>query len=278
MAEESFTFRTDSLPPEAISEELAPTIAALGLEENCRELVEFGYTVIKDVASDDFNQRLREAILRTASGDDPAAPRGSNMALLLDPVFGEAITMPKLMAMAEFSVGRGHLISQVATSVVPGGSGAPGFHADQNWLPAPFPDHNMVTTLCWATDDYTEENGATHVVPKSHLLKRHPTAEEAAAHEGAVPIECPAGSVAMWDGAVWHSGWPRKAPGERVVCHISYSRLSMRVIENYAAHADALIAAHGEAMAQLMGRNDSLDSPTGFDFTKISETFNNSKI
>ena len=278
MAEAKMSFRTDSLPPEAISEELAPVVAELNLEQNCRELIELGYTVIRDVASSEFNQQLRDTIIRTAKGDDPAGPRGSNMGLLLDPVFGEAVTMPKLMAMAEFSVGRGHLISQVATSVVPGGSGSVGLHADQNWLPAPFPEHNMVTTMCWATDEYTEENGSTHVVPKSHLLRRHPTEEEMEACEGIVSIDCPAGSVAMWDGMIWHTGWPRKAQGERAVVHISYSRMAMRVIENYSAHADALIERHGEPMAQLLGHNDSLDSPTGFDFSKITETFNNSRI
>ena len=203
MAEaESQTLRTDTLPPEAISEELAPTIAELGLEDNCRELVEQGYTVVRNVSSPEFNQRLREAIIRTAPGDDPTQPRGSNMAMRLDPVIAEAVLNPALMAMAEFTVGRGHLISQVATSVLPGGSGSVGLHADQNWLPAPFPEHNMITTMCWATDEYSQANGCTHVVPKSHLLRRHPTEEEMETREGIVAIECPAGSVAIWDGSI----------------------------------------------------------------------------
>jgi hypothetical protein len=275
---ESQTFRTDTLPPEAISDELAPTVAELGLEDNCRELAELGYTVVENVSSPEFNQRLREAIIRTAPSDDPTQARGSNMAMRLDPVIAEAVINPSLMAMAEFTVGRGHLISQVATSVTPGGTGGIGLHADQNWLPAPFPEHNMITTMCWATDEFTEANGSTHVVPRSHLLRRHPTEEEMETREGIVAIECPAGSVAIWDGSIWHTGWPRTTAGERVVCHISYSRLSMRIIENYAADADGLIAQHGEKMAQLLGRNDSLDSPTGFEFSKVYETFNNSKI
>lgn len=38
----------DTLPPDAISDELAPVIEELGLEENCRELTMQGWTVIKD--------------------------------------------------------------------------------------------------------------------------------------------------------------------------------------------------------------------------------------
>lgn len=278
MAEAQMPFRSDTLPADAVSDELRPTIEALGLEDNCREMVEQGYTVIRDASTPEFNERFRETILRTAPRIGDTGIAGGNMQLGQDAIFGEAITQPKLMAMAEFSVGRGFLISQVATSVVPGGQGSVGIHADQNWTPAPFPEHNLITTMCWATDEYTAENGATHVIPGSHLLRRHPTAEEAADHDKAIPIECPPGSVAMWDGAVWHTAWPRKAAGERVVCHISYSRLMMRVIENYSAIAEDLIKQHGEQMAQLLGRNDSLDSPTGFDLSKLQETFDNSKI
>ena len=46
----------------------------------------------------------------------------------------------------------------------------------------------------------------------------------------------------MWDGAVWHANWPRTIEGERVVSHISYSRLMMRPIEDYSDFADDLIS------------------------------------
>ena len=61
------------------------------------------------------------------------------MLLAKDPVFAEAILNPKLRALAEFSVGRGFLISQVAGSVRPKDSPSIGLHADHNWCPAPFP-------------------------------------------------------------------------------------------------------------------------------------------
>ena len=51
--------RTDSLPPEVISPELVPAIAELGLEQNCRQLVMQGWTVIENVSSPEFNERLR---------------------------------------------------------------------------------------------------------------------------------------------------------------------------------------------------------------------------
>ena len=263
---------SDTLTPDAISDELAPIIEDLGLMENCRQLAMEGWTVVENVAEQAFTERFREKIVEITGGTG-----GSNMLLAKDPIFADAIMMPKLMAMAEFSVGRGFLISQVAASVRPKGAAAIGLHADNNWLPAPFPAHNMLLTACWACDEYTQENGATLIVPGSQNLKRHPTAEEVEKVAGAIPIECAPGSVPMWDGNVWHSNYPRTTDGERVVCHITYTRLMMRQVEDYSVHADRLIQEHGDEMAQLLGRDDFLFGPNGADYTKLLQTFNNAK-
>jgi len=265
----AFQMLHETLAPEAISDELRPTIEEFGLEDNCRQLAAEGWTVVEDVASSEFNERLRHKIQDVGGG---------NMLLAKDPVFSEAVLSPKLLAMAEFSVGRGFLISQVAGSVRPQGSASIGLHADANWLPAPFPAHNMLLTGCWACDEYTKEGGSTLVIPGSNALHRHPDPDEVAAKEGAIAIECPPRSVAMWDGNLWHANWPRETEGERVVAHITYTRLMMRQIEDYGAIADDLVERHGERMAQLLGREDSLDSPTGFRFDKIAKTFNNAKL
>jgi len=265
----AFQMLHETLAPEAISDELRPTIEEFDLEDNCRQLAAEGWTVVEDVASSEFNERLRHKIQDVGGG---------NMLLAKDPVFSEAVLSPKLLAMAEFSVGRGFLISQVAGSVRPQGSASIGLHADANWLPAPFPAHNMLLTGCWACDEYTKEGGSTLVIPGSNALHRHPDPDEVAAKEGAIAIECPPRSVAMWDGNLWHANWPRETEGERVVAHITYTRLMMRQIEDYGAIADDLVERHGERMAQLLGREDSLDSPTGFRFDKIAKTFNNAKL
>jgi ectoine hydroxylase-related dioxygenase (phytanoyl-CoA dioxygenase family) len=149
-------------------------------------------------------------------------------------------------------------------------------HSDQNWLPAPFPKQNYLLTVCWVHDEFSAENGATKIIPGSHRHRRHPTPDETAAEQGAIAIEAPAGSVAIWSGAVWHGNYPRSAPGDRVVTHIThitYSRLALRPVEDYSADADALIASHGERMAELLGRRDALDGSDGFDYSKTAQTF-----
>lgn len=248
-----------TVPAADIAPGLAPRIAEFGLKENCRQLADEGYTVVRDVASPGFFARLRQTILEKAN------PYSSLLANK-DPVFAEAALNPKLGALAEFSVGGGFLLSIEATTVR--GQNDPSMdidlHADQVWIPAPFPEHNLFLTCCWATDDFTLESGATMVVPGSHRHRRMPTAEEVAAKDGAIAIECPAGSVAVWDGSVWHGNWPRTTPGHRVVLHVSYTRLMMRPMESYPPEIEEeLITAHGDGMAQLLGRHDFLGKPEG---------------
>ena len=239
-------------PPGEIAEELAPRIRELGLEANCKELWEQGYTVLEDVASPEFLQELRAASKENAVHVLPKHP-----------AFAQAALNDKLMAIAEFSVGAGFLLSNMATSIKRKGDPDLGIHADQTWMPAPFPEHNLMLTACWALDDYTAESGATTVVPGSAALRRYPTHEEIESTPSE-PILCKAGSITLWDGRVWHGNGPRTIDGARRVLHITYNRLYTRQMETYPRSVeDELIEKYGEPMAQLMGRYDYLAKPAG---------------
>ncbi|MDA0273635.1 MAG: phytanoyl-CoA dioxygenase family protein, partial [Proteobacteria bacterium] len=168
----------DTLPMYQVPQDLKPLIDTLGLDKNIQEMKEKGYTILTDVAPGSFNEDLRNAILRRRGGfclitNDAA-----------DDIFLQAATAPKMLALAEVMVGQGCLLHQVAGSVKrapkdPGNHGM-GLHSDQNWLPAPFPEHNQSLTCCWATDEYTLQNGATRIVIGSHKHRRHPNDEEMA--------------------------------------------------------------------------------------------------
>ena len=242
-------------PPGEIAEELAPRIRELGLEEKCCELWEEGYTVLEDVASPEFLRELRAQAMA-------ADPAGLHV-LPKHAVFAQAALNEKLMAIAEFSVGAGFILSNMATSLKRKGEPDLGIHADQTWMPAPFPEHNLMLTACWALDDYTADSGATAIVPGSAALRRYPTHEEINSTPSE-PILCKAGSVVLWDGRVWHGNGPRTIDGERAVLHVTYTRLAMRQMETYPRSVeDQMIERYGEPMAQLMGRYDYLAKPAG---------------
>ncbi len=192
--------------PFDLDDALQAKVRSLGLEETLRSLRQEGYGYVDEVADLDFNARLRETILRVCreGGIGSVAGSGASMLLDKDPIFADVVLNPKLLAVAEVMCGKGAMISQVAASVKPEGGAAAGLHADQNWMPAPFPVHNQLVTFCWATDAYNEANGSTKVVPKSHLHARHPTMQEIRDEPEAIATECPAGTAVVWGGSNWH--------------------------------------------------------------------------
>ena len=70
-------------------------------------------------------------------------------------------------------------------------------------LPLARPRPSFGVSTIWAFDDFTAENGATRVVPRSHLSGCQP--DPARTDYGEIPIEAPAGSVLVWEGRTWHA-------------------------------------------------------------------------
>ena len=261
------TLPSESLAPDAISDELLPFVEELGIVGNCRQLASEGWTVIENAADPDFFARLRKLILEDGRGQSTTIAASTGlMRLGRDPLYAEAVLNPKVMALAEFSIGPGFLLHALSTSVRAKGDPLLPPHADQAiQVPAPFPEHNMMLVACWACDEFTKAGGSTLVIPGTKVLRRHPREEEVADLSRAIAIECPAGSIAFWDGSIWHGNWPRTLEGERVVLHAVYCRLCLRPGENYDHIADELIGTYGTRMSQLLGREDFLDK-RDFDF------------
>ena len=269
-----------TVPPEEISPELLPIVEELGLVENCRQLAQEGWTVVENAADPEFMDRLRKTILNSAALDTAGTSFSKFDPLGEDPIYAEAALNPSVMALAEFSVGRGFLLGSMINTIRFRDDPALPLHADQGMFPAPFPQHNMMLTACWALDEFTEQAGATRIVPGSNRLLRHPTEDEVAKDSDSIAIECPAGSVTFWDGRVWHGNCARAMDGERVVVHSTYYRLLMRPGHDYSDVADELIETHGEPMSQLLGREDYMYKKSYDyvnDYGRFVRTLNNAK-
>jgi hypothetical protein len=245
----------EQLPMYAISDELAPAIEQLGLERNLDELRENGYTIIE--VDRELTDRIRAATLRAV--EDSSGPNASfDLAFAAplgeDPVFEEACTHPAVMALAEYICGRGCTLSSVLATVRTAGSSL-GLHCDQSHVPAPFPEHLINLTACWVTDEFTKANGAFMIIPGTNQHRRNPNPEESQALVGAIPVECPPGSVVIWDGAVWHGNYPRTEPGQRVVLHVTYTRLAYRPVHDFSYVTDDFRAGASPQMRALLGEN-----------------------
>lgn len=80
----------------------------------------------------------------------------------------------------------------------------------------------------WALTDFTEENGATHVVPGSVSW---PDDREARTEE-VCQAEMTAGSVLLYTGSVFHGGGENRSTGDRIGLNITYSLGWLRQEEN----------------------------------------------
>ncbi len=264
--------------PFDLSDELAARVEENGMTGHVDHMRDEGYAIIQDIASQEFTARLRETCLRLAQETEGAA-KGRSASVLLgrDPIFEEVVLNPKIQALVEVMCGQGALLSQLICSVRGKGAPALGLHADQNWMPAPFPVHNQLLTMCWTMEEFTQEGGSTKVIPKTHLRRRHPDKEEIELETGAIPTTCPPSSLACWDGSVWHGNYERQLDGERVVLHITFGRLALRTVENYDHLDETWLEGKPHELSVMLGREDFLGTSTverGFaDYTKIAKTF-----
>ncbi|MFI4976858.1 MAG: phytanoyl-CoA dioxygenase family protein [Caulobacterales bacterium] len=249
--------------PYDVPADLEECIDVLGLRGNIRDLVDDGYTVIQDPTAHALTDRVRAAIVECAR-ETEGRSKGYAAGLLLgrDPVFAEAIMVPRLLALAEYLLGRGFILSQLVGSIRKKGPGSLGLHADNSWFPAPFPPWEIMCTACWVTDEFTLEAGSTLVIPGTHKHRGHPPRDLRKTLEGAKPIIAPKGSIALWNGNVWHGNYPRQIDGERVVLHMTYTRVGFAPVEDYRHLDDAWLAGQPPEMVTLLGRENFLGKTT----------------
>ena len=147
-----------------VAEHLKPAMDELDLWDALQSLRENGYAVIPNVAPPEAMDDLREAIHRIAQETKgPAKGVVASMLLGRDPAVDRIATAPKILALAEVSVGAGMRASQFLGTILAktGEFIVSGIHADQNWIPSPFPEHNCVITFCVPCEGMTADGGAT---------------------------------------------------------------------------------------------------------------------
>lgn len=191
---------------------LGVTDATLDAEARAR-LDEDGYAVFPSLLEVATVDSLRSHVAALEEAEDawaPATGRDPGAARVDDvnhkgEVFDSLWVHPVLLAAMHHYLGDFRLSSVTARAARPG-AGHQRMHVD--WW-GDFEDGYVACNSCWMLDDWTAESGATRVVPGSHRWKRKPEdemSEPLDAYPGQRLIEAPAGSLAVFNGYLWHSG------------------------------------------------------------------------
>lgn len=195
----------------------AAQLRELGVTENAlgpaqREALDRqGYFVAEKVIDAQGLQALRQAFesLYQANREAGARKKGTRHVegwLEAEPeLMRPLVTHPLLLAAAWRVIARPFGLGQLHGREPLPGFGGQGLHADWGYDGQPGQYH--VINSLWLLDDFTSENGATRVVPGSHLLppqRRQPGAE--AKHPQQQLVLAPAGSALIFNGHLWHGG------------------------------------------------------------------------
>jgi ectoine hydroxylase-related dioxygenase (phytanoyl-CoA dioxygenase family) len=220
------------------------------IEDHLASIAEQGYTILPDAIDlslcdeiDDDLQRLERDLGIVPADNLFEGSRTTRIYNLLvhGPLYEQIPLHPNVLPVVERVLDPGLLISSVSSIAIGPDERAQPVHADDQLLPIARPHPPVICNTMWAITDFTEENGATRLVPGSHLLDQAPN--PLAPHE-TIAAEMPKGSVLVWVGSLWHGGGANRTDQRRVGMAMNYCAGFLRQQENQQLGIDPRIVRH----------------------------------
>jgi ectoine hydroxylase-related dioxygenase (phytanoyl-CoA dioxygenase family) len=198
-----------------------------------RELDELGYTIIPNLIGPEWLVELREAFDRIYEEEgDQAGREVSNvpgvrrLADLVNksPVFDRIWLNPEVLAAAHHLIVRPFKLHSLNGHDPRPAHGAQPLHTDTSEPRQSVQQCHVVNSM-WMLDDVSPDNGATRVVPASHRLSSHPRqamVDPGAPHADETYLTGPAGTVAVFNGHLWHSCTTNRTTRTRRLVHCAF--------------------------------------------------------
>ena len=220
-----------------------------------------GYCIVEDAVDEDLMRKIRNAVTRLEDENDvqPRGTRAEGFAtkrmynlLAKAEVFWELPVHPNILPFAEHLLDEECLLSGTTCMHIGPGEVHQGLHSDDGLVSVRRPRIPFMVTTIWAFTDFTEENGATRIVPGSHKFDHEPRKGEKVDH---VPAEMKAGSVLIVNGGTWHCGGANNTQDEwRLGVSVQYCQGYLRQQQNqYYSLRPEVVKAMPERLAALCG-------------------------
>jgi ectoine hydroxylase-related dioxygenase (phytanoyl-CoA dioxygenase family) len=246
------------------------------VDGHIREFEEQGFTVIPDALGEGLVEEIRQAIDRliVELGARPRTDRFRGFKTIKienlishGPVFLKLAANQAIRPIIEHVIGPGYLLtSSMSLDLQPGEDIQP-LHTDDQLYAKMMgrPRPPMVCNTIYAITDFTAENGATRVIPRSHKAKLDPGSsleeiiakvdEKPPAEVGEpIPAVMAAGSVLVMHGALWHGGGANRSDRRRLGIAIDHCAGWLRPTSNnmFSLPMDEVLGSDA-FMQQLLG-------------------------
>jgi ectoine hydroxylase-related dioxygenase (phytanoyl-CoA dioxygenase family) len=249
-----------SVPGTSVNDPYWMTIALEALRDA-------GCVLITDVLSPEFLERTRQGLYKARAsiiseiGEARLRAAGEigtyRLLMKFDPHFFEYLSLPTVLAIVDATVGETAILHLQNGFILPPLSSRPDsgdvfqttFHRD---FPRYLNGYLASVNVFFAIDAFTEENGATLVVPGSH--QHADTPDQAYMKRCAVPAVGPAGSLLLFDSTLWHAAGPNRSSGDRLAINHQFTRSYIKQQVDYVrALGEETILAIPSRTQQLLG-------------------------
>jgi ectoine hydroxylase-related dioxygenase (phytanoyl-CoA dioxygenase family) len=230
------------------------------VERSILQIAEQGYTIIEDAIEPDLLDALVDDLTRLEHdlGVTPAANsfEGAHTVRIYNllaraEIYQQIPVHPSVLPVVDGVLDAGCLVSSLSSIAIDPGETAQPIHADDQLIPLPKPHPPLVCNSMWALTDFTEANGATRVIPGTHLADCSP---DFISRYDSIPAEMAKGSVLIWHGSLWHGGGANSTDHRRTGIAMNYCAGFIRQQENQQLGIPRELAAtFGPRLRELVG-------------------------
>ncbi|KAH8817118.1 phytanoyl-CoA dioxygenase [Xylogone sp. PMI_703] len=214
-----------------------PKIKALA-----EQVLNQGYVIIPNCFS---RAEGREAIeeIKRLSGKDPKTSRDdffgrktSRIYALPNKsrVFDKFYMLPEVLALNDYFLDPDYLFYVIQSIVINPGEKQQPIHHDDAVAHLPRPRAPLTAAIMAVLEDYTATNGATTIIPGSHLWGPGQTFKQ----QDAISAICPAGSIIYFLGITYHGGGANISNQPRHALTVQYGQPWLRPLEDLMLSVD----------------------------------------
>jgi ectoine hydroxylase-related dioxygenase (phytanoyl-CoA dioxygenase family) len=236
------------------------------LQQTLEGLRHVGYAIVANVLDPSFLEATRFAMydaqkkIRDHVGEERLRNAGElgvlRLLLKYNPHFFKFLEIPEVLAVVN------QTLSETAIMHLQNGLILPSFPKGeipsvfQNRFHQDFPrvlnGYLASVNTMFTIDEFTKENGGTLLVAGTHQKAQAPDLDYLKAN--AVPVECPAGSMIVFDSTLWHAAGANVSGKDRLAINHQFTRSYIKQQIDYVrALGDAVVLSQPPRTQQLLG-------------------------